>query len=198
MQNRFTYNTGKYNHLITQILAFVSMQIVALIPLIICFTIMGYSNERTLSNTIIDACIVVLIAYSPIVIYNYLIDYKSFIYDMYFDETNLSIVYYDFFIKKNILIPYNELSFAVKTINCTCLVLYKNHKKVTFMRSRSPEWDEYKMIEIIKILLDITNNKLEKPLTKILFSKKEYFYTDELKESGVAKQLIDISNKMNK
>jgi hypothetical protein len=54
------------------------------------------------------------------------------------------------------------------------------------------------MIEIIKILLDITNNKLEKPLTKILFSKKEYFYTDELKESGVAKQLIAISNKMVK
>lgn len=66
------------------------------------------------------------------------------------------------------------------------------------MRSRNPEWDECKMVEVIKILLNITNYKLEKPLTKKLFSKKEYFYTDELKESGVAKQLIAISNKMVK
>lgn len=175
-----------------------SMQIITLIPLIICVTIMGYGNGQTLQNSIIDACFIVLIAYSPLVIYNFFIDYKSFIYEMYFNETNLNIFYYEFFIRKAISIPYNELSFTVKTINCTCLVLYQNHKKVTFMRSRNPEWDECKMVEVIKILLNITNYKLEKPLTKKLFSKKEYFYTDELKESGVAKQLIAISNKMVK
>ena len=118
---------------------------------------------------------------------------------MNFDDMGLNVTYDYYFAKQTKFIAYDELSFSVKTLysyysHGTCVVLYKKHKPFILATCRDG-WNEPLMIEVIKTLLEVKNNKMEKPLGKKLLSN-HYFYTRGLEKSGVAKRLVDISKTM--
>ena len=201
MKYQFLCDLGKYKNFPQMLIGRAIKEFLICVPILACGVIVNYNIGDSLFIVIENVVIGAFIISLPNAIRNILQD-KTLIYELYFDEKSLNIVYNKFFRKKTILIPYDELSFAVKTITYltfpseTCIRIYSNHKQILFFRSGG--WDQGIVIEIIKVLLDVTNNTLEVPLNKRKLFKKKYLYTVELKESGVAKQLIAISNKMNK
>lgn len=201
MKYQFLCDLGKYKNFPQMLIGRAIKEFLICVPILACGVIVNYNIGDSLFIVIENVVIGAFIISLPNAIRNILQD-KTLIYELYFDEKSLNIVYNKFFRKKTILIPYDELSFAVKTITYltfpseTCIRIYSNHKSILFFRSGG--WDQGIVIEIIKVLLDVTNNTLEVPINKRKLFKKKYLYTVELKESGVAKQLIAISNKMNK
>ena len=201
MKYQFLCDLGKYNNFPQLLIGRAIKEFLICVPVLACAVIINYNIGDSLFRVIVRVVVAAFIISLPNAIRNILQD-KTLIYELYFDGKSLNVVYNKFFRKKTILIPYNELSFAVKTITYvtfpseTCIRIYSNHKPILFFRSEG--WNQGIVIEIIKVLLNITNNTLEVPLNKRKLFKKEYLYTMELKKSGVAKQLIAISNKMNK
>lgn len=201
MKYQFLCDLGKYKNFPQLLIGRAIKEFLICVPVLACAVIINYNIGDSLFRVIVRVVVAAFIISLPNAIRNILQD-KTLIYELYFDGKSLNVVYNKFFRKKTILIPYNELSFAVKTITYvtfpseTCIRIYSNHKPILFFRSGS--WDQGIVIEIIKVLLNITNNTLEVPLNKRKLFKEEYLYTMELKKSGVAKQLIAISNKMNK
>ena len=201
MKYQFLCDLGKYKNFPQLLIGRAIKEFLICVPVLACAVIINYNIGDSLFRVIVRVVVAAFIISLPNAIRNILQD-KILIYELYFDGKSLNVVYNKFFRKKTILIPYNELSFAVKTITYvtfpseTCIRIYSNHKPILFFRSGG--WDQGIVIEIIKVLLNITNNTLEVPLNKRKLFKEEYLYTMELKKSGVAKQLIVISNKMNK
>ena len=201
MKYQFLCDLGKHKNFPQLLIGRAIKEFLICVPVLACAVIINYNIGDSLFRVIVRVVVAAFIISLPNAIRNILQD-KILIYELYFDGKSLNVVYNKFFRKKTILIPYNELSFAVKTITYvtfpseTCIRIYSNHKPILFFRSGG--WDQGIVIEIIKVLLNITNNTLEVPLNKRKLFKEEYLYTMELKKSGVAKQLIAISNKMNK
>ena len=201
MKYQFLCDLGKYKNFPQLLVGKAIKEFLICVPILACAVIINYNIGDSLFRVIVNVLIGAFLISLPNAIRN-ILQYKTLIYELYFDGKYLNIVYNKFLRKKTILIPYNELSFAVKTVTYltfpseTCVRIYSNHEPTLFFRSGG--WDQGIVIEIIKVLLDVTNNTLETPLNKRKIFKKEYLYTMELKKSGVAKQLIAISNKMNK
>ena len=201
MKYQFICDLGKYKNFPQMFIGRAIKEFLICVPILACGVIVNYNIGDSLFIVIENVVIGAFIISLPNAIRNILQD-KTLIYELYFDEKYLNIVYNKFFRKRTISIPYNELSFAVKTITYvtfpseTCVRIYSNHKPILFFRSGG--WNQGIVIEIITVLLDVTNNTLEVPLNKRKLFNKKYLYTMELKKSGVAKQLIDISNKMAK
>ena len=203
MKYRFTYNLGKYKSFIQMVVKTILKEL-AIYGLTLALVIFAnYQEGDPLFKVISNLCAFLFVVFLPKII-SYFRKRKYLAYELFFDEKSLTITYAKYFvINKSISIPYSDLSFSVKTFTYagyfpdeTCIRIYSNHKFVLFLRSGG--WYQEIIIEIIKVLLDVTNNTLEVPLNKRKLFKKKYLYTMELKESGVAKQLIAISKKMNK
>lgn len=199
MNSTFKYNLGKYKNYKTFFLSSLFKTTIAILVLLICLVIVVYSNGVPLHSAICRVCLIEFIILLPVFIFEFFKRCKTVVYEMHFDDKGLNIIYDYYFVKKTKYIVYDELSFSVKTMfsyykQGTCIVLYERHKPFILITCRDG-WNESLMIAVIKTLLEVKNNKMEKPLGKRLLSNS-YFYTLGLERSGVAKRLVDISNTM--
>lgn len=203
MKQRFIYDLGKNKNFIQMFLGDIVRELKIGIPLLTMAVFANYNKGDSLLKVTMIIYTTCFVLFLPKII-SYFRKHKYLAYELFFDKKSLTITYAKYFvINKSISIPYSDLSFSVKTFTYagyfpdeTCIRIYSNHEFVLFLRSGG--WYQGIIIEIIKVLLNVTNNTLEVPFNKRKLFKKEYLYTMELKKSGVAKQLIAISNKMNK
>ena len=197
MNNTFRYNLGKYKNYKAVFLSSLFKTAIAILVLLIFIVIVVYSKGVPLCSAIFRVCLIEFIILLPVVIFEFLYKCKTVVYEMHFDDNGLSVIYDYYFRRKTKYLVYNELSFSVKTMSSyyrqgTCVKLYENHKPIILLTCRDG-WNEALMIEVIRTLLEVKNNEMERPLNTKLFSDK-YFYTLGLEKSGIAQQLVEISN----
>ena len=199
MNDTFKYNLGRYKNYKTVFLSSLFKTTIAILILLVCIVIVVYSKGVPLYSAICRVCLIELIILLPVFIFEFFKRCRTVVYELHFDDKGLNVIYDYYFCKKAKYIIYNELSFSVKTmysyfLQGTCVKLYERHKPIVFITCRDG-WNESLMIEVIKTLLEVKNNDMERPLNTKLFSDK-YFYTLGLEKSGIAQQLINISNTM--